>query len=380
MRDPAPQCLSAGNGLGVPARFLRSGSGRAATPRAGRAGFRWRPPSWGPCRRLSTGTSSRRPRRRTRCRPAPRLDGLVADADRGVERCAGGDAREDALLLEEFAGAGDGVGGADGEAGGEDGRVVELGDEALVEVAQAVHEVVVARLGGDDLDVRLVFPQVAADSHERAGGAEACHEVRDGREVGEDLRAGGGVVGARVVRVAVLVEHHPVGVFGRELLGDADGRVGAARRRGGDDLGAPHGEQVAPLLRGVLRHDADDAVALELGRHGERDAGVAAGRLQDGAAGRQAAVLLRLLDHVERGAVLDRAGRVPVLQLGPDADVLGRGQPRQADQGRVAHGRQRGVVPHQRMPPATAGRMVTLSPSASLVEMPSRKRTSSSLR
>ena len=87
-------------------------------------------------------------------RALARLDGLAADADRGVQCGAGGDAREDALLLEELAGAGDRVRRADGEAGGEDGGVVQLGDEALVEVAQAVDEVVVARFGGDDLDVR----------------------------------------------------------------------------------------------------------------------------------------------------------------------------------------------------------------------------------
>lgn len=169
---------------------------RRATPRAGRAAFRWPLPWSGRCRRPSTGTSSRRPRRRRRCRLTACLDRLVADADRRVECRTGGDAREDAFLLEEFAGTGDGVGGADGEAGGEDRGVVELGDEALVEVAEPVDQVVVARLGGDDLDVRLVFAQEAADAHQGAGGAEARHEVGDGGQVGEDLRAGGGVVGA----------------------------------------------------------------------------------------------------------------------------------------------------------------------------------------
>src|SRR5690349_3349331 len=95
-----------------------------------------------------------------------RLDRFPADADGRVQGRAGGDAREDALLLEEFTGAGDRVGGADREAAGEDGGVVELGDEALVEVAQTVDEVVVARFGGDDPDVRLVLAQVAADAHE----------------------------------------------------------------------------------------------------------------------------------------------------------------------------------------------------------------------
>ncbi len=259
----------------------------------------------------------------------------------------GGDTGEDALFAQQLAGTGHRVGGADGEAGGEDGLVVELGDEALVEVAQAVDEVVVAGLRCDDLDVGPLLAEEAADAHERAGGAEARHEVGEGGQVGEDLGAGGGVVGARVVRIAVLVQHHPVRMFGRQLLGDAYGRVGTPRRGRGDDLRAPHRQQVAPLLGGVLRHDAHDAVALEPGRHGQGDAGVAGGRLQDGAAGRQPAVLLGLFDHVERGAVLDGAGRVAVLQLGPDPDLGGRRQAREADQRRVADGRERGVVTHR---------------------------------
>jgi len=74
-------------------------------------------------------------------------------------------------------GAGDRVGGADGEAGGEDGLVVELGDEALVEVAEAVDEVVVARLGGDDLDAGDLLAQEAADAHQGARRTQSRHEV-----------------------------------------------------------------------------------------------------------------------------------------------------------------------------------------------------------
>jgi hypothetical protein len=48
------------------------------------------------------------------------------------------------------------------------------------------------------------------------------------------------------------------------------------------------------------------------------------------------AVLLGLLDHEERGPVLDRPGRVAVLELGPQPDVVRRGQPRQPYHGRIA--------------------------------------------
>ena len=108
-------------------------------------------------------------------------------------------------------------------------------------------------------------------------------------QVGEQLGAGALLVGERVGRVAVLVEHHPVGVLVGDLLGHPDGLVGAAGGGRGDDLGAPHPQQLAALLGGVLRHHADDPVALELGRHRQRDAGVARGRLEDRAAGAQRA-------------------------------------------------------------------------------------------
>ena len=89
------------------------------------------------------------------------------------------------------------------------------------------------------------------------------------------------VVRPGVGLVAVLVEHHPVRVLGGDLLGDRDGLVGAARRRREDDLRAVHPQQLDPLGRDVLRHHADQPVAAQLGHHGQRDAGVAAGRLED---------------------------------------------------------------------------------------------------
>ena len=73
--------------------------------------------------------------------------------------------------------------------------------------------------------------------------------VIDG-QVGEDLGAGGRVVGARVGRVAVLVEHHPVGVLGGELLGDA-GRPSLEPPAAGEEMiSAPH---MREQLRGAPR-------------------------------------------------------------------------------------------------------------------------------
>ena len=51
--------------------------------------------------------------------PLAGLDRLVRQRDRGVQRAAGGDAREDALLLQQVPRTAQGVARADGEPGGE---------------------------------------------------------------------------------------------------------------------------------------------------------------------------------------------------------------------------------------------------------------------
>ena len=132
-----------------------------------------------------------------------------------------------------------------------------------------------------------------------------------------DLGAGGLVVGARVVRVGVLV-----GLPGARLRGEpvADVVVGVRVLRGDggradDDLGAVRLEHVALVLADLVRADEDALVALGLGHHGQADAGVAGGRLDDGAAGLELAGRLRRLDHPGGDPVLHGAARVEVLDL-----------------------------------------------------------------
>src|SRR4051794_7092538 len=110
--------------------------------------------------------------------PPPRRDLLVGDAERRVQDRAGRDAGEDALALHQLTGAMDGVLGPHGEAGVQQRGIVELGDEPLVDVAQPVDQLAVARLGGDDLDIGLVLPEVAGAPHQGARGAQAGDEVR----------------------------------------------------------------------------------------------------------------------------------------------------------------------------------------------------------
>ena len=83
--------------------------------------------------------------------------------------------------------------------------------------------------------------------------------------------------------------------------------------------------------------------------------------------GRSRPVLLGRSTIAQRRPVLDRAGRVAVLELGPQPHVGRRREPRQPDQRRVADRVEQRVVAHRApyagQPPATAGRIVTLSPS-----------------
>ena len=199
-----------------------------------------RPRPASPSRRRWRGTSSPRRTRRARCppapprpRPSPRPPARRAGSRRWrcPRRCP---------PARQLPGAAQCVAAADGVAGGEHGRVVQLGDEALVEVAQPVHELAVARLGGHDLHVGLVLAEVPPGADEGAGGAEPRDEVGDLGAVAQDLGAGGAVVRVGVGRVAVLVEHHPVRVLRGELLGHRDGLVRPARRGRGDDLRPVH--------------------------------------------------------------------------------------------------------------------------------------------
>jgi hypothetical protein len=84
-----------------------------------------------------------------------------------------------------------------------------------------------------------------------------------------------------------------------------------------------------------LDHRRDERIALGRADHRERDAGVARGRFDDGLAGLQQALLLRVVDDRERQPVLDGRQRIERLDLDVDRDVLRRNAV-QLDDGCVA--------------------------------------------
>ena len=133
------------------------------------------------------------------------------------------------------------------------------------------------------------FEQVPPAAGDRAAGADAGHEVRDPAVgVAPDLGTGRLVVAARTVLVRVLVRLVGAGDLLDESRRDAvvrAGVVGLDRGRSDDDLGSV-GAQDRLLVGGdLVGHDEDAAVPALLGDEGEPDAGVAARRLDDRAAG-----------------------------------------------------------------------------------------------
>ena len=176
-----------------------------------------------------------------------------------------------------------------------------------------------------------------AGAHQRPARAEAGDEDVDAVERLGDLGAGALVVRARVRLVPVLERHEEARVALGELERVADGAVRALVARREDDLGAVEPQQAHALLGRVLRHHARERVALELRDERERDARVAARRLEQLAAGLELARGLGGLDHRLRDAVLDRAGRV----LRPRASRRGGRRPSAT----AAAARRAGVLP-----------------------------------
>ena len=188
--------------------------------------------------------------------------------------------------------------------------------------------------------------QVPRRAAEGAAGAETRDEVREPTlRLHPDLGAGGLEVGPPVGGVAVLVhvaERLRIGLDHPARFPDR--AVRALHRVRQDEFGAERAEDAAALDRSVLRQAERHADVHRRADHGERDAGVARGRVQDAAAAVELAGVPGRQHHVTRRAVLDRAAGIRHLRLrqefrsefpcGRSEDVA------QVEQGRVADPRQ----------------------------------------
>jgi hypothetical protein len=103
-----------------------------------------------------------------------------------------------------------------------------------------------------------------------------------------------------------------------------------------DDLGTEQGCHLAALVGHVVGHDEGHSVAFPAADHGQRDAGVAGGGLEDDRVLLQRVPPLEVLDEVFRDPVLDRTCRIEHLELAEDPDGRLWGHPGDLDQRRVA--------------------------------------------
>ena len=275
----------------------------------------------------------------------------------GPRRRAGRAADEEALLAREPTGGEERVAVRDAHPLVDDRGVERVRPALLADALHEVRPLGVLRVGGedgalridrDDARPRAVLLEVAADARDRAPRAHRDDDRVDVAAVRllPELGPGRLVVRLGVRRVRVLVGLEAA----RDLLGEpVRDRVVALRRmrvdrgRRDDDLGAVRAQHRDLLLAHLVGHDEDAAVAAQRRRHREPGAGVARGRLDDRAAGLEAAVLLRRLDHREPDAVLHRAARVQVLELGEELARNVAGEALEPDDRRVAdeleHGR-----------------------------------------
>ena len=172
-------------------------------------------------------------------------------------------------------------------------------------------------LAADDLDRRILLLEKARHAHDGAGGAHAGDEMRDlAAGIAPDFRAGAFVVRQRIVRIGELVENDR----------PCPRRASFRRRRAPSPCRRPCGVStnsraerrhgLPAFDRKVFRHHQHHAVAHHRRRHRQRDAGVAAGRLDQRVAGLDLAALLGAPDHRQRRPVLDRSRRIVALELG----------------------------------------------------------------
>ena len=161
------------------------------------------------------------------------------------------------------------------------------------------------RFHGHDLEAGDVLLEEAARARDGRTGTHTGHQhVHMAHAVGKDLGAGGEVMGLHGQRVGELPEQQAVALF-RQFFRDLDGPLHAFGGRGQHQFRAQGMQQVAAFHAHGIGH-GQHAVQAPHGSHqGDADAQVAAGGLNDGAAGFDVAPLHGLVDHMEGHAILD---------------------------------------------------------------------------
>jgi hypothetical protein len=139
----------------------------------------------------------------------------------------------------------------------------------------------------------------------------------------------------RIVGIGKLIENDAAALISH-FFRDVARHLHAALLRRQHELRPERGHRLAALDRQMFGHDEDHLVAHHRRAHGERDAGVAAGGLDQRIARFDVAPLLRAADHRERRPILHRSGGVVAFELGEDDVARASRQALQPDERRRA--------------------------------------------
>src|SRR5690606_3209311 len=121
-----------------------------------------------------------------------------------------------------------------------------------------------------------------------------------------------------------------------QFSGPGDGALHATFLGCQIECGAVSEHQPPPLERHRFGHHQYQLVALDRGNHRQADSGIAARRFDDRTAGPERAGILRVLDHSQRNAILDRTAGIGALAFDPDF-MVGK-KPRKTNVRGVANG------------------------------------------
>ena len=117
-------------------------------------------------------------------------------------------------------------------------------------------------------------------------------------------------------RVFELLRHNGARNFIHQLLGPGDRAAHALFSAGQFQTRAQQRQHLAPLDRHAFGHDQNQLVALGCGHEGQRNAGIATGRLDDGGAFFQQPLGLQSVDHGRADTVLDAGDGIEKFKLG----------------------------------------------------------------
>ena len=132
-------------------------------------------------------------------------------------------------------------------------------------------------------------------------------------------------------------DENPVWIGGLEFLGSGDGSSHVCRTRRQLDLRAITGHDLAPLHTHAVGHGQNQPVAERRRRHRQRDAGIAAGRLDDGHISFEAPLRCGGPNHTRADAILNATSGVAGFELAVERTAGSRCDAVETDKRRVAH-------------------------------------------